>query len=74
MVDLEPYERSLESDLKYARGKLAMLEAGTMQSGVRKPGHAWVDITPQTILLYKRLILTFEIALGSVKAKRPQIQ
>jgi hypothetical protein len=72
LVDLVSYERSLESDLKYAREKLAMLEAGTMQSGIRKPGNAWVDITPQTILLYKRLTVTFEAALIAVKAKRAQ--
>jgi hypothetical protein len=72
MVDLASYQRSLESDLKYVREKLAMLEAGTMQSGVRKEGHEWLDVTPRTILLYKRMIVTYEASLNAVKAKLAQ--
>jgi hypothetical protein len=69
MVDLTEYVRSLESDLKYVREKLAMLEAGTLQEGVRKPGTEWVDISPSTILLYKRILVTYEASLIAVKTK-----
>jgi hypothetical protein len=70
MVDLTQYARSLESDLAYVRGKLALLEAGTVQEGVRKPDQGWVDISAPTILLYKRIIVTYEAALIAVKAKQ----
>jgi hypothetical protein len=69
MVDLTQYGRSLESDLKYVRGTLALLEAGTAQAGLRAPGKEWVDVTPQTILLYKRMIFTYEASLNAVKTK-----
>jgi hypothetical protein len=69
MVDLTQYARSLESDLAYVREKLALLEAGTVQEGLRKPGHEWVDISAPTILLYKRIIVTYEAALIAVNAK-----
>jgi uncharacterized protein YhjY with autotransporter beta-barrel domain len=69
MVDLTQYARSLESDLAYVREKLARLEAGTMQEGVRAPDKGWVDITASTILLYKRIIVTYEASLHAVKTK-----
>jgi hypothetical protein len=69
MVDLTQYARSLESDLTYVREKLALLEAGTVQEGLRKPGKEWVDISAPTILLYKRIIVTYEAALTAVKAR-----
>jgi hypothetical protein len=69
MVDLTQYARSLESDLAYVREKLALLEAGTVQEGLRKPGKEWVDISAPTILLYKRIIVTYEAALNAVKAR-----
>ena len=72
MVDLTQYARSLASDLAYISGKLALLEAGEMQEGARKTGAAWVDVTPQTILLYKRLIVTCEASLDAVKTKLAQ--
>jgi hypothetical protein len=52
-VDLTEYVRSLESDLTYVREKLAMLEAGTLQEGVRKPGMEWADNSASTIPLYE---------------------
>jgi hypothetical protein len=55
MVDLTEYARSLESDLPYVRGKIAMLETGTLQEGVRRPGKEWADISASTILLIRGL-------------------
>jgi hypothetical protein len=70
MVDLTQYAHSLESDLAYVREKLALLEAGTWQEGVRKPpGQQWVDISAPTILLYKRIIFTYEAALMGVRTR-----
>jgi hypothetical protein len=69
MVDLTQYARSLESDLTYIREKLAMLEAGTLQEGARKPDQVWVDITAPTIFLYKRMLVTYEAALMGVRTR-----
>jgi hypothetical protein len=69
MVDLAKYARSLDSDLTYVREKLAALEAGEPQEGVRKRGKEWADISASTILLYKRIIVTYEASLHAVKTK-----
>jgi hypothetical protein len=69
MVDLTEYARSLESDLAYVRGILSRLEARKMRAGLRVEGKEWVDFSAQTILLYKRMIVTYEAALIATKAK-----
>ena len=69
MVDLAEYAHSLESDLAYVRGILSRLEARKMRAGLRADGKEWVDFSAQTILLYKRMIVTYEAALIATKAK-----
>jgi uncharacterized protein YhjY with autotransporter beta-barrel domain len=69
MVDLTQYAHSLESDLSFVRGMLARLEAGTMHAGMRARDKQWVDFTAQTILLYKRMIVTYDAALTAVKTR-----
>jgi hypothetical protein len=71
MVDLTQYARSLESDLTFVRGMLARLEAGTFHAGMRATDKQWVSFTAQTILLYKRIIFTYEAVLVGVKTKLP---
>jgi hypothetical protein len=72
MVDLTEYARSLESDLTFVRGWLEKLESGAIQAGMRANGKEWVDFTRQTILLYKRMIFTYDAALMGVKTKLGQ--
>ena len=69
MVDLAEYAHSLESDLAYVRGILSRLQARKMRAGLRAEGKEWVDFSAQTILLYKRMIVTYEAALIATKAK-----
>ena len=69
MVDLAQYAHSLESDLSYVRGILSRLEARKLRAGLRAEGKEWVDFSAQTILLYKRMIVTYEAALIATKAK-----
>lgn len=69
MVDLVQYQRSLESDLAFVRGMLEKLEAGSVSAGMRAKDKAWVDFTAQTILLYKRMIVTYDAALIATKTK-----
>jgi hypothetical protein len=69
MVDLTEYVQSLESDLAYVRGILSRLESRRLRAGLRAEGKEWVDFSAQTILLYKRMIVTYEAALVTAKAK-----
>jgi hypothetical protein len=69
MVDLAQYAHSLESDLSYVRGILSRLEARKLRAGLRAEGKEWIDFSAQTILLYKRMIVTYEAALIATKAK-----
>jgi hypothetical protein len=69
MVDLSQYAHALESDLAYVRGILSRLEARKLRAGLRAEGKEWVDFTAQTILLYKRMIVTYEAALTTAKTK-----
>jgi hypothetical protein len=69
MVDLAEYAHSLESDLAYVRGILSRLEARRLRAGLRVEGKEWVDFSAQTILLYKRMIVTYEAALIAARAK-----
>jgi hypothetical protein len=72
MVDLVQYARSLETDLAFVKGMVAKFEAGTYSAGFRPKDKEWVDFTAQTILLYKRMILTYDAALMGVKTKLAQ--
>ena len=69
MVDLAQYAHSLESDLAYVRGILSRLESRKLRAGLRAEGKEWVDFSAQTILLYKRMIVTYEAALIATRAK-----
>jgi hypothetical protein len=69
MADLTEYVQSLESDLAYVRGILSRLQSRKMRAGLRAEGKEWVDFSAQTILLYKRMIVTYEAALVTAKAK-----
>jgi hypothetical protein len=69
MVDLAEYAHSLESDLAYVRGILSRLQSRKLRAGLRAEGKEWVDFSAQTILLYKRVIVTYEAALIATRAK-----
>ena len=69
MVDLTEYARSLESDLPYVRGKIAMLETGTLQEGVRRPGKELGGHQRFDDPFDKRIVGTYEASLIAVKAK-----
>jgi hypothetical protein len=69
MVDLAEYAHSLESDLAYVRGILSRLQSRKLRAGLRADGKEWVDFSAQTILLYKRMIVTYEAALIATRAK-----
>ena len=72
MVDLVQYAQSLETDLAFVRDMVAKFEAGTYAAGFRPKGKAWIDFTPQTILMYRRMILTYDAALMGVRKKLAQ--
>jgi hypothetical protein len=69
MVDLAEYAHSLESDLAYVRGILSRLQSRKLRAGLRAEGKEWVDFSAQTILLYRRMIVTYEAALIATRAK-----
>jgi hypothetical protein len=74
MVDLTQYVHSLESDLAYVRGILSRLESRKLRAGLRAEGKEWVDFSAQTILLYKRVIVTYEAALTATKTKLAEVE
>jgi hypothetical protein len=72
MVDLVQYAHSLETDLAFVRDMVAKFEAGTYSAGFRPKDKVWIDFTPQTILMYKRMILTYDAALMATRKKLAQ--
>jgi hypothetical protein len=48
---------------------VAKFEAGTYAAGFRPKDKAWIDFTAQTILMYKRMILTYDAALMATQTK-----
>jgi hypothetical protein len=69
MVDLVQYAQSFETDLAFVRDMVTKFEAGTYAAGFRTKDKPWINFTPQTILMYKRMILTYDAALMGVKRK-----
>jgi hypothetical protein len=72
MVDLVQYARFLETDLAFVKEMAPKFEAGTYSAGFRPKGKEWVDFTAQTVLLYKRMILTQDAALMATQTKMAQ--
>ena len=68
-MDLAVYARSLRSDMDGVKRLLTAFEAGTLQSGTRRKGSDWEDVTQQTIMLYRRMVVTYEASLMAVEAK-----
>jgi hypothetical protein len=71
-MDLALYARSLRSDLEAVKKLVLAFEAGTLIAGTRRPAGEWEDVTERTILLYKRMIVTYEASLSAVEARLKQ--
>lgn len=69
-MDLALYARSLKSDLDGVQKLLLAFEAGTLRAGTRRPAaEEWEDVTERTVLLYKRMVVTYQASLTAVEAQ-----